>query len=59
MNQSVVDAIKAVDGDLSQLSDDIIPQELKNRFCTAFDRDQFKLIESLQPSKNGSTWGNL
>jgi|TARA_B100000085_G_C18563135_1_gene520417 ribonucleoside-diphosphate reductase alpha chain len=45
-NQSVVDAIKAVDGDLSQLSDDIIPQELKNRFCTAFDRDQFKLIES-------------
>ena len=42
---ALVEAIKAVDGDLSQLSDELINKDLKTRFCTAFDRDQFKLIE--------------
>lgn len=43
---ALVEAIKAVDGDLSQLSDELINKDLKTRFCTAFDRDQFKLIEA-------------
>ena len=44
-NQALIDAIKDVDGDLSRLNGDI-PQELKERFCTAFDHDQFKLIDA-------------
>lgn len=45
-NQSLVEAVKAVDGDLSQISDEIIPIDVKNQFKTAFEHDQFKLIES-------------
>ncbi len=37
-----IEALKAVDGDVSQLD---IPSELKTRFKTAFDQDQFKLID--------------
>ena len=36
--------IKKVDGDLSLLNGDI-PQDLKDKYKTAFDRDMFKLIE--------------
>ena len=36
--------IKSVDGDLSRLNGDI-PQWLKDKYKTAFDRDMFKLIE--------------
>lgn len=36
--------IKSVDGDLSLLNGDI-PQRLKDKYKTAFDRDMFKLIE--------------
>ena len=43
-NQAMIDAIKAVDGDLSRLNGDI-PPDLKDRFRTAFDHDQFKLID--------------
>ena len=43
-NQGMIDAIKAVDGDLSRLNGDI-PQDLKERFCTAFDHDQFRLVD--------------
>ena len=42
---SLVEAIKSVDGDLSQISDEVIPKEVKNQYRTAFDHDQFKLIE--------------
>ena len=42
---SLVEAIKAVDGDLSQISDEVIPREIKEQYKTAFDHDQFKLIE--------------
>jgi len=45
-NHSLIDAIKAVDGDLRLLPDGLVPKDLKDRFCTAFDRDQFKLIDS-------------
>lgn len=44
-NAHMVEAIKSVDGDLQRLNGDI-PEDLKERFCTAFDHDQFKLIES-------------
>ena len=43
-NQSLIDAIKASDGDLELIED--IPEDLKTRYCTAFQRDQFKLIDS-------------
>jgi ribonucleoside-diphosphate reductase alpha chain len=43
-NQAMIDAIKDVDGDLSRLNGDI-PPDLKDRFRTAFDHDQFKLID--------------
>ena len=42
---SLVEAIKAVDGDLSQISDEVVPKEVKEQYKTAFDHDQFKLIE--------------
>lgn len=44
-NQSMVEMIKSVDGELSQLNG-AIPSELKKRYCTAFERDQFKLIDA-------------
>jgi ribonucleoside-diphosphate reductase alpha chain len=40
----MIDAIKAVDGDLMRLNGDI-PEDLRERYCTAFDHDQFKLLE--------------
>ena len=40
-----VEALKAVDGDVSLLNDQIIPQDLKNNYKTAFDQDQFKLVD--------------
>ena len=36
--------VKSCDGDLSLLNGDI-PEDLKNKYKTAFDRDMFKLIE--------------
>jgi len=45
-DQNVIEAVKAVDGDLSEISDELIPPALKEQFKTAFKHDQFKLIES-------------
>jgi ribonucleoside-diphosphate reductase alpha chain len=39
-----IELIKSVDGDLS-LVNGSIPQDIKNKYKTAFDRDMFKLIE--------------
>ena len=44
-NPTLIEMLKAVDGNLLNLNGEI-PQELKDRYCTAFDHDQFKLIES-------------
>ena len=44
-NIRLVEALKAVDGDVSLLSDEVIPPNLKSRYRTAFDHDQFKLID--------------
>tara|TARA_R100001086_G_scaffold249124_1_gene187852 strand:+ start:8356 stop:10824 length:2469 start_codon:yes stop_codon:yes gene_type:complete len=44
-NKRMIEGIKAVDGDLTRLNGDI-PSDLKERYCTAFDHDQFKLIEN-------------
>ena len=44
-NLATVEMIKAVDGDLSLLNGSI-PTDLKARYSVAFDRDQFKLIDS-------------
>ena len=38
----LIDALKAVDGDVSQLE----LEDLKRRFRVAFDQDQFKLVDS-------------
>jgi len=40
----VAELVKSVDGDLSLLNGDI-PEEIKEKYKTAFDRDMFKLIE--------------
>lgn len=40
----VASLVKSVDGDLSRLNGDI-PDWIKNKYKTAFDRDMFKLIE--------------
>jgi len=44
-NQKLIDTLKIVDGDVMRLNGEL-PQDLKNRFRTAFDHDQFKLIDS-------------
>ena len=44
-NQNLVDLIVSVNGELSRLNGGI-PEDLKLRFRTAFEHDQFKLIES-------------
>jgi len=38
----LIEALKEVDGDVSQLD---LPEDLKSRFRTAFEQDQFKLID--------------
>jgi ribonucleoside-diphosphate reductase alpha chain len=37
--------LKAVNGDVSRLNGDL-PEDLKSRYKTAFDQDQFKLIDA-------------
>ena len=34
-----------VDGDVNLLSDEVVPSELKCKYKTAFDQDQFKLVD--------------
>ena len=41
---SLIEMLKAVNGDVSRLNGDL-PEDLKNRYRTAFDHDQFKLID--------------
>lgn len=43
-NPSMVEALKNVDGDINLLTH--VPEDLKARFSTAFNQDQFKLIEA-------------
>ena len=44
-NSEISSFIKSIDGDLS-LANGNIPDDLKEKYKTAFDRDMFKLIES-------------
>lgn len=44
-NQDLSSIIKSVDGDLSLLNGEI-PQSIKDKYKTAFDRDMFKLIDA-------------
>ena len=44
-NPKFVEALKMVDGDVNLLSDEILPPNLKAKYKTAFDQDQFKLID--------------
>lgn len=39
------EALKMVDGDVNLLSDEVLPSELKAKYKTAFDQDQFKLVD--------------
>lgn len=41
----LAELVKSVDGDLSLLNGDI-PENIKSKYKTAFDRDMFKLVES-------------
>jgi ribonucleoside-diphosphate reductase alpha chain len=43
-DQNFIESIKAVDGDVSRLNGEL-PEELKGCYSTAFDHDQFKLID--------------
>jgi len=44
-NNNFIEALKMVDGDVNLLSDKILPPSLKAKYKTAFDQDQFKLID--------------
>lgn len=44
-NKEMADLIKSVDGDLSFLGKEV-PEEIKQKYKTVFDRDMFKLIEA-------------
>lgn len=43
-DQSLIDEIKQHDGDVSQIAR--VPQNLKDKYKTAFQQDQFKLLEA-------------
>ena len=43
-NQNLIDELKLADGDVNKLNGSL-PEDLKKQFKTAFDQDQFKLIE--------------
>ena len=38
--------MKSVNGDVSLVNGEILPNDIKDRYKTAFDHDQFKLIDS-------------
>jgi len=44
-DQNFIETVKAVDGDVSRLNGEL-PKELKGCYSTAFDHDQFKLIDA-------------
>jgi ribonucleoside-diphosphate reductase alpha chain len=44
-NNTFIEALKMVDGDVSLLSDEVLPPDLKAKYKTAFDQDQFKLVD--------------
>ena len=44
-SSKLIEMIKAVDGDVSRLNGEL-PEDLKSRYRTAFDHDQFLLIDS-------------
>jgi ribonucleoside-diphosphate reductase alpha chain len=44
-NNKFREALKMVDGDVNLLSDEVLPSELKAKYKTAFDQDQFKLVD--------------
>jgi ribonucleoside-diphosphate reductase alpha chain len=43
-NQNLIDMVKSVDGDVSRLNGELT-EDIKNRYKTAFEHDQFKLLE--------------
>ena len=43
-NQNLIDMVKSVNGDVSRLNGELT-DDIKNRYRTAFDHDQFKLLE--------------
>ena len=44
-NHTLVEMLKAVNGDVLRLNGEI-PADVKKRYCTAFDHDQFQLVEA-------------
>ena len=44
-NNKFREALKMGDGDVNLLSDEVVPSELKCKYKTAFDQDQFKLVD--------------
>lgn len=44
-NNKFREALKMVDGDVNLLSGEVLPTELKAKYKTAFDQDQFKLVD--------------
>jgi ribonucleoside-diphosphate reductase alpha chain len=44
-NPKFIEMLKAVDGDVSRLNGEL-PEDLKSRYRTAFDHDQFSLVDS-------------
>ena len=44
-NQSVIDAVKVADGNLDKIENVNIPDEIKEKYKTAFQQDQFRMID--------------
>ena len=44
-NQELIDEVKRTDGDVSQITSIPIPEEIKRKYKTSFQQDQFKMIE--------------
>ena len=42
---SFIEALKSADGDVSILDSSLIPEELKENYKTAFNQDQFNLVD--------------
>lgn len=45
-NQETINEIKRTDGDLEQITQVNIPQDIKEKYKTSFQQDQFKMIEA-------------
>ena len=56
---SFIEALKSADGDVSILDSSLIPEELKENYKTAFNQDQFNLVDCAAARQKWIGYGTI